>query len=292
MDSPAPIQIKNSTFTLPKLKNKPSINKILKNWLSSRNSYFINNKSFSEYYYSYKINKANSYTNTRTTRFQKFIKTELLGQLTTHIDKTNCNQLLNLIHQVVNTDSWLAIIENRLGARNYKIDGLSERQVYFKYLPDRKIELKQIFTFIGTATWINTQWDEDDLQDPPTIDIATSKSKLFSGESTFIFEEDSNNQIQVQTKNAKATLFATAMRPAFIEPTLDELINALLPTLEKNQHKILSAAKEYYLAKLSSQELQNIFISTKFYTEQFKNSESYKLIKKIIEEKPIPGFHL
>ncbi len=296
MKTPAPINITTEFFCINRQELKHSISKILKYWLKNKNNYFVNNQAFTHYYDLYKINKPESYTNTRTMRFKHFISEELLDDF----KKDNINlkiseQLLQLIYQAVTNDNWLQTIKNRLSSRNYQIDGIAEQQIYLQKISSKQIKLKLKFSFLGTAVWQNTQWDEEDLQDPPYIKINNEKSQLFSGESTMILKEY-DNQLVINAKHAKAILYATAMRPAFVEPTLDELINSHLQTLDKNQtidkKKILISAKEYYLNQRSASSLQNIFISTNFYTEQFKKSKSYQLIKKIMEEKPIPGFYL
>lgn len=273
---------------------------ITREWIHCKNDYYVNQKPFAEYYNVYQLQKPDSFKSTRDKRFVSFITDVFVKHLVKDNSTITAQQQLLLAEQLcylLNSHSlfsaWQNTLYQRLSLRNYKLNCDYKTSIYLKTDQANIIELQQNFECIGTAVWYNPDYDENEPDSPPTINIFDLPQKLYSGQSTFYLSTNQQtNSLRYQLISATADLYATAMRRAFIKTTPAEEITNFIEgedTYSDEEKVILLATKDYYLNNISAQQLQQCYISTNFYSQDFQNSACYRLIDKVLQEKPLPN---
>lgn len=278
----------------------PNIEKGAPKWLNNPASNLINQRPLIDYTAEYQFNKPDNYTNTRTARFQNLLQQELIVPLLANVGSDAkpleaqqlAKQLLALISSSGLRHTWQQALLNRLQRRDYKINakfkGASSLSIEGKFL-----KLHHQFECQGTATWINHDFDLEELSDPPKIVIASSPQKLFSGHSNFkIFLDENEQALSYQCIEAVGHLHTLEMRRPFIKATMDEVINQYLfenDQLDKNEHQLLQATKDYYINQIDANQYQQILLDATLYQHDFKESKIQQIITQVLKEKPLPG---
>tara|TARA_B110000879_G_C11144944_1_gene501956 strand:+ start:216 stop:1061 length:846 start_codon:yes stop_codon:yes gene_type:complete len=277
----AAIHIEQTSFYATQPKGLHTLNGLLNAWLPFKDHCLINGIAFAELYEKHQLSKVDSYHDTRIKRFQTLIQQEFITPLLNlaqplKIQKALMTSLCQWLVKHAKVDLWQQLLSNRLTFRGYELEGRYEHNLLLTLADDKTITLINRFCF-------------------NRVNTASSSQMLFRGESHFTLTFENDHLTHKETK-AYADLFEPSMEAAFTQATLDEEINAyiLAPknALHEEEVEILHASRDYYLNKITSQELQQHFISTTVYSEKFKQSHGYDLIKTIIDEKPIERFSL
>ncbi len=275
-----PLHIEQTHIAATPLKGIHTLEHLLNAWLSLNQDCYINQIAFTQLCETHQLQKVNSYHDTRGKRFQHFIEEILLQPLLEKTPSPDQQKQLTiklcqwLIRNCI-PDLWLQTLHRRLLDKNHVIDKNVQHQL--KITHDTQNTLKLSMQFQSTAT------------------NASKSHSLYQGESIFTFQILDNFEIQ-ESLHCTADLFEPTMNEAFTTEPLDEQINIYITQIHQTSHEeeieILRASRDYYLDKITDQELQQLFISTNIYSVAFKSSKGHELIKQIITKKPIKGFTL
>lgn len=254
---------------------------VIERWFQSKENILINTHLFNDYYEPYELSKPDSYTNTRNKRFNRFIEKELISpllsssqaSLTQEQVETLTQTLQQLLSNLVFNDHWQHLIHSRLTTKKQVLKGH-----YINFLDlnnsSNGLQIRHAFTF---------------------IEHESNSKKLFQGESSYQITLKETAVIK-SALETRLELFDEKFEADSKTPTLTEEIEAYMDTLstQDNQTEItlLKTAKRYYLDDCSPQALQESLISTTTYDADFKCSDSFSFLKKILQEKPIKGFSL
>jgi hypothetical protein len=306
-----PVNISEAPF-YPSLEEVVSPKAIVREWLNNKNLYCIDDTPFVDYIKPYRLDKPDSFQDTKLCRLYKFFDEQLLQYILAaneaQFESTKdpavderavnfagseiCrNDVMDQLRQNQLMFCWGNTLLRRFTSRNYKLSGGFEHQLNFKKLDNHLIGLHHQFSYIGTSVWHDPDFDPKSIDEKPTIPIVESPEKIFSGESLVLLYAE-NKQLHYSFKRAKATLFAAEMRRPFVQMALDEQINEHL-TEKKNEisdveKTILLATKQYYLGYIDHRALQTAFISNQFYDKEFAQSKTFRLVQHVLDEKPYP----